>query len=85
MACRKTLFRDWPTLIAGVQPGGGNGAPILMSLGEPQHPIPAFIGDILNARLNDYGKYPPIQGSDKFRDGGGPLAEPALWAEHAIR
>ena len=63
----ENAFPRLAKLIAGVQPGGGDGAPILMSLGEPQHPIPAFIGDILNARLNDYGKYPPIQGSDNFR------------------
>jgi len=63
----ENAFPRLAKLIAGVQPGGGNGAPILMSLGEPQHPIPAFIGDILNARLKDYGKYPPIQGSDNFR------------------
>jgi N-succinyldiaminopimelate aminotransferase len=63
----ENAFPRLAKLIVGVQPGGGNGAPILMSLGEPQHPIPAFIGDILNARLKDYGKYPPIQGSDNFR------------------
>ena len=63
----ENAFPRLARLIAGVQPGGGNGAPILMSLGEPQHPIPAFIGEILNARLSDYGKYPPIQGSDNFR------------------
>ena len=62
----ENAFPRLAKLIAGVLPGG-DGAPILMSLGEPQHPIPAFIGDILNARLNDYGKYPPIQGSDNFR------------------
>ena len=62
----ENAFPRLAKLIAGVLPGG-DGAPILMSLGEPQHPIPAFIGDILNARLKDYGKYPPIQGSDNFR------------------
>ena len=45
----ENAFPRLAKLIVGVQPGGGNGAPILMSLGEPQHPIPAFIGDILNA------------------------------------
>lgn len=62
----ENAFPRLAALIAGVQPGG-NSAPILMSLGEPQHPVPAFIGEILNARLAEYGKYPPIQGSDAFR------------------
>jgi succinyldiaminopimelate transaminase len=62
----ENAFPRLAKLIAGVLPGGG-GAPILMSLGEPQHPIPGFIGDILNARVKEYGKYPPIQGSDNFR------------------
>lgn len=63
----ENAFPRLARLIAGVQPGGGNGAPILMSLGEPQHPVPEFIGPILAARLAEYGKYPPIQGSDNFR------------------
>lgn len=63
----ENAFPRLAALIAGIQPGGGNIAPILMSLGEPQHPIPGFIGEILNARLAEYGKYPPIQGSDAFR------------------
>ncbi len=63
----ENAFPRLAKLIAGVQPGGGHATPILMSLGEPQHPIPAFIGDILNARVAEYGKYPPIQGSDNFR------------------
>lgn len=54
-------------LIDGVAPGGGNAAPILMSLGEPQHPVPGFIAEILHARAHEYGKYPPIQGSEAFR------------------
>lgn len=63
----ENAFPRLARLIAGAQPGGGGAAPILMSLGEPQHPIPPFIGDILNAGLKDYGKYPPIQGSTAFR------------------
>ncbi|HAK61873.1 MAG TPA: aspartate aminotransferase [Alphaproteobacteria bacterium] len=54
-------------LIEGVAPGGGNAAPILMSLGEPQHPMPDFIAEILHSRTHEYGKYPPIQGSEHFR------------------
>ena len=54
-------------LIEGVAPGGGNAAPILMSLGEPQHPVPEFIAEILHSRTHEYGKYPPIQGSEAFR------------------
>ncbi|MEQ1888622.1 MAG: aminotransferase class I/II-fold pyridoxal phosphate-dependent enzyme [Alphaproteobacteria bacterium] len=63
----ENAFPRLARLIAGVPPGGRGNMPILMSLGEPQHPIPEFIGEILNARLSEYGKYPPIQGSDNFR------------------
>lgn len=62
----ENAFPRLANLIAGIQPGG-NAPPILMSLGEPQHPVPAFIGPILAARVAEYGKYPPIQGTDSFR------------------
>jgi aspartate/methionine/tyrosine aminotransferase len=48
------------TLLDAHQPGG---APIAMTIGEPRHPIPDFVGPILAAHLDDFGKYPPNEGS----------------------
>lgn len=41
--------------------------PIALSLGEPQHPYPDFVGDILHANRHLYGKYPPVAGTPEFR------------------
>ena len=37
-----------------------------LSLGEPQHPYPEFVGKILNANRHLYGKYPPVAGTIEF-------------------
>ncbi|MEE1555625.1 MAG: hypothetical protein V1262_06875, partial [Alphaproteobacteria bacterium] len=36
--------------------------PVALSLGEPQHPYPDFVGEILHANRHLYGKYPPVAG-----------------------
>jgi succinyldiaminopimelate transaminase len=41
--------------------------PIALSLGEPQHPYPDFVGEILHANRHLYGKYPPVAGTPEFR------------------
>lgn len=46
---------------------GGPGAPILMSLGEPQHAQPPFIAEILHAARAGWAKYPPVDGTPAFR------------------
>lgn len=51
-------------LIAGIEPGM---PPINLSVGEPQHPIPPFVGPVLAAHLNDFGRYPPNKGTESFR------------------
>src|SRR5262249_2504186 len=35
--------------------------------GEPQHPIPPFVGPVIAAHLNDFGRYPANKGTDRFR------------------
>ena len=40
---------------------------INLSVGEPQHPIPSFVGPVLQAHLNDFGRYPANKGTDGFR------------------
>ncbi len=51
-------------LIAGIAP---REPMINLSVGEPQHPIPPFVGPILAGHLNDFGRYPPNKGIDPFR------------------
>ena len=51
-------------LIAGIEPGK---PPINLSVGEPQHPIPAFVGPELTAHVNEFGRYPANKGTDAFR------------------
>jgi N-succinyldiaminopimelate aminotransferase len=51
-------------LIAGIEPGK---PPINLSVGEPQHQIPAFVGPTLAAHLADFGRYPANKGIEPFR------------------
>ncbi len=51
-------------LIAGIEPGK---PAINLSVGEPQHPIPPFVGEVLAAHLNDFGRYPANKGIEPFR------------------
>jgi N-succinyldiaminopimelate aminotransferase len=40
---------------------------IMLSLGEPQHPMPAFVGPVLAKNLADFGRYPLAKGIEPFR------------------
>lgn len=51
-------------LIAGIEPG----KPVInLSVGEPQHAIPDFVGPIVAAHLAEFGRYPANKGTDPFR------------------
>jgi len=51
-------------LIAGIEPG----MPVInLSVGEPQHGVPAFVGPVLAKHLADFGKYPANKGIEPFR------------------
>ncbi len=56
-------FERLNRLIAGVEPGRD---PIMMSLGEPQHPYPDWVGEVLYEHRGAYGAYPPLRGSEDF-------------------
>src|SRR5690242_4708219 len=58
-------------LLADIKPGK---PAINLSVGEPQHPVPPFVGPVLAAHLNDFGRYPANKGTDRFR------AAAAAWA-----
>src|ERR1700682_1623867 len=40
---------------------------ITLSLGEPQHPVPAFVGPVLAKHIGDFGHYPIAKGIEPFR------------------
>jgi len=51
-------------LIAGIEPGK---PAINLSVGEPQHPIPAFVAPTIAAHINEFGRYPANKGIEPFR------------------
>lgn len=51
-------------LLAPHQPG----KPLIsLAVGEPQHPVPDFVGPVLAKHIADFGRYPMNQGTDPFR------------------
>ncbi len=51
-------------LIADIKPG----KPVInLSVGEPQHPIPSFVGPELQKHLDEFGRYPANKGTEPFR------------------
>jgi N-succinyldiaminopimelate aminotransferase len=47
------------TLLDGIAPGG---EPILMTIGEPRHPFPEWVGEVLAGSLEGFGRYPMNDG-----------------------
>ncbi len=66
----RSPFARLNDLLANVKPGK---PPIALSVGEPQHPIPNFVGPVLAAHLPEFGRYPANRGIDPF------LAAAAAW------
>jgi N-succinyldiaminopimelate aminotransferase len=50
--------------LLGDMPPGKPG--ISMAVGEPQHPIPPFVGPIIAAHVDEFGRYPMNKGLDAF-------------------
>ena len=51
-------------LLEGIEPGGPE---IPMSIGEPQHAVPAFVGPIMLEHSEKLSKYPPNEGLADLR------------------
>ncbi len=60
----RSPFMRLNELLADSPPGQGA---INLAVGEPQHPIPPFVGPVLAAHLNDFGRYPANAGTEHFR------------------
>ncbi len=60
----RSPFARLNDLLAPVPPGK---PPLNCAVGEPQHPVPAFVGPVLAAHIADFGRYPANKGTDEFR------------------
>ena len=59
-------FARIATLLDGIPPNPSK--PVLdLSLGEPRHGFPDFVGDILEENRALLGRYPPLRGTLEFR------------------
>jgi N-succinyldiaminopimelate aminotransferase len=60
----RSPFARLAELLAPHQPG----KPLItLSLGEPQHPVPGFVGPVLAKHIGDFGRYPVARGIEPFR------------------
>ena len=60
----RSPFMRLADLLAGIEPGL---PPINISVGEPQHPVPAFVAPVLAKHTAAFGRYPGNAGTDGFR------------------
>ena len=63
-AVGRSPFARLNDLLADIKPGK---SPILLSVGEPQHSMPNFVGGVIANNLPDFGRYPANKGSEPFR------------------
>ncbi|OOY08330.1 aminotransferase class I/II-fold pyridoxal phosphate-dependent enzyme [Thioclava sp. F36-7] len=52
-------------LLDSHEPGGDV---LAMSIGEPRHPMPEFVGDVIAQSLGEFGKYPVNDGTPELLD-----------------
>lgn len=60
----RSPFARLTELLAPYQPGQSL---INLSLGEPQHPVPDFVGPVLAQHIAEFGRYPAAKGIEPFR------------------
>ncbi|MGB3146288.1 MAG: aminotransferase class I/II-fold pyridoxal phosphate-dependent enzyme [Paracoccaceae bacterium] len=54
-------FARLRSLLDAHEPGG---EPIAMTIGEPRHPMPDFVGPVLAEHVGEFGLYPPNDGTE---------------------
>src|SRR6202166_5218793 len=59
----RSPFVQMRELLDGIAP---RMSAISLAVGEPQHPIPPFVGKIIAAHVNEFGRYPANKGLDEF-------------------
>ena len=60
----RSPFVRLSALLADITPGK---AAINLALGEPQHPVPPFVGPVIAEHVAAFGRYPPGKGTERFR------------------
>lgn len=61
----RSPFARLGDLLAGTQPGADI---INLSVGEPQHPLPPFVGRVMAEHIADFRRYPLSKGIAQFRE-----------------
>ncbi len=56
----------FPRLRKLLDPHPPGGKPIAMTIGEPRHPMPDFVGPVLAANLDGFAVYPPNDGTPEL-------------------
>jgi N-succinyldiaminopimelate aminotransferase len=56
----------FPRLRALLDVHSPGGVPIAMSIGEPRHPMPSFLAEVLAENVAGFAKYPPNDGSPEL-------------------
>jgi len=51
-------------LLSDVTPGGPE---LAMTIGEPRHALPGFVGDVIAAHIDAFRRYPPNEGAPELR------------------
>ena len=57
----------------------------ICAVGEPQHPVPPFVGPVLQQHLAEFGRYPANKGTENFRRAVGAMAVAPLRAAARAR
>src|SRR6202795_3842961 len=80
-AGERSPFARLTELLAPYQPG----KPLIaLSLGEPQHPIPDFVGPVLAKHVAEFGRYPIAKGIDPFRPAAASWLSPPFALPRAV-
>jgi N-succinyldiaminopimelate aminotransferase len=61
----RSPFARLRELLGDIAPGQ---PAISMAVGEPQHPIPPFVGPVIAAHVEEFGRYPMNKGLDAFTE-----------------
>jgi aspartate/methionine/tyrosine aminotransferase len=56
----------FPRLRALLEAHAPGGDPVTMTIGEPKHPMPGFVAEVLAATLDGFGVYPPNDGTPEL-------------------
>jgi aspartate/methionine/tyrosine aminotransferase len=64
-------FSRLARLLEGLAPGrspAADGAPVLLSIGEPQHQPPGFVVEEIARHAAGFSRYPPARGTEAYRE-----------------